>query len=76
MSHYLSKTPYKPPSFEEANAKRHFVGEIGERSYTRLLDRLAALDTVTVSRITYESDGLQVTGMEVLPHFAEGEKGR
>jgi dipeptidyl aminopeptidase/acylaminoacyl peptidase len=73
-SGYREKRPYVAPQFDEAQIA--FLGEMGQKSYDQLLVRLAALRGVEISRISYVSDGLKVTGLEVLPTtFAAGEKG-
>lgn len=70
---YLSKTPFKSPEFAEI--EKYFVGELPEKAYAPMRAKFEALEGVTTSSITYESDGLKVTGIEVLPDFAAGETG-
>ncbi|MBX9725708.1 MAG: prolyl oligopeptidase family serine peptidase [Rickettsiales bacterium] len=45
-----------------------------EGMYTTSIANMQRLEGVTVSAITYDSDGLAVTGIEVLPTLAAGEK--
>lgn len=73
MSGYLSRVPFATPSFEEIEP--YFVGELIERSYTLMRTKFEALEGVVIHSLAYESDGLKVTGVEVLPEFAAGETG-
>lgn len=61
------------PTFAEIEP--YFTGELIEKSYAQMQARFAALTDVLVHDIAYESDGLKVTGIEVLPDFASGETG-
>lgn len=70
---YLSKTAFHSPEFAEIEP--YFVGELPEKAYGPMRAKFEALEGVTTHSITYESDGLKVTGIEVLPDFAAGEKG-
>lgn len=70
----LSRTPYTPPPYEYMEAQKALMAGSTQASYEASVRNLAALSDVTVSAIEYDSGGLRITGIEVLPHFAEGEK--
>ena len=74
MSIYLSRTPYTPPAYAEMAARNALMKGTTEAVYNTSVKSFAALKGVTVSAITYESDGLAVSGLEVLPDHAPSEK--
>jgi dipeptidyl aminopeptidase/acylaminoacyl peptidase len=72
---YLSKQIYTPPPYAEMAARNALMRGHNQAGYETSVRNLAGLEGFDVSAITYESDGLRVTGMEVLPNdLAEGEK--
>lgn len=74
LSSYLSRTAFEPPPYAEMAARNALMRGTTEASYNASVANLRALrESMQVSAITYESDGLRVTGMEVLPAHAEGE---
>lgn len=68
----LHKTPYVAPPFAEVEVTVR--GAMNDEIYQKYLQRLEAASDVAVSAITYESDGLKITGIEVLADVAAGEK--
>ncbi|MFZ4124682.1 MAG: alpha/beta hydrolase family protein [Rickettsiales bacterium] len=68
----FTKTPYIIPPFAEV--EKTVRGAMNDEIYQKYVARLEAATDVAVSSITYLSDGLKVTGLEVLPEFAAGEK--
>lgn len=75
MSGYLAKTPYAAPAHAEMIAKKRFAKPMSAAGYQATIDRLLAVGGVQLSDISYLSDGLKITGVEVLPDFAADEKG-
>jgi dipeptidyl aminopeptidase/acylaminoacyl peptidase len=72
---YLSKQNYTPPPYAEMAARNALMTGTTEARYEASVRNLAGLEGFDVSAITYASDGLRVTGMEVLPSdLAAGEK--
>lgn len=71
---YLSKIPYIPPSYETMRDANALMEGTTEASYNASVGNLNALKGMTVSSITYESEGLAITGLEILPKLAPGEK--
>ena len=70
---YLSKTPYVPPPYAEM--ERCLMTGTTQGMYETSVANFHALKGMNVSAISYASDGLKVTGMEVLPSdLADGEK--
>jgi dipeptidyl aminopeptidase/acylaminoacyl peptidase len=71
MSHLLAgilrAEPFVPHTLAHLIEKRVFPNPLPEAAYAKMLDEYAALEGVTVQRITYDSDGLAVTGLCVLP---------
>lgn len=70
----LTRTPYTPPPYEFMRDAHALMEGTTEASYNASVGNLRGLKDVAVSSITYESDGLAVTGVEVLPELAAGEK--
>ena len=70
----LSRTPYTPPPYAEMAARNALMEGTTEASYNASVANLKALTDMQVSAIAYDSDGLRVTGMEVLPELAPDEK--
>lgn len=68
----LSRTPYIPPPYSAMHGA--LIEGTTEAMYQAGVNSLAALEGVTVSAIAYDSDGLRVTGIEVLPILEPGEK--
>ncbi len=69
---YLSHSPYTPPPYAEM--EHALIEGTTEAMYLSGVHNLQALKGVTVSDITYDSDGLAITGIEVLPELHPGEK--
>lgn len=74
MADYLSKRPYTPLSFTEMNGMRALMPGATEEGYQRTIDALQVQRGIEVSDITYTSDGLKITGIEVLPKQKPNEK--
>ncbi len=70
----LARTPYTPPAFAQMEAWKALMLGTTEDSYAKMVEGLAAVTDVAVSAITYESDGLKITGVEVLPAPLPPEK--
>ena len=68
----FSRTPYTPPPY--AAMQRCLIEGTTEAMYQASVNSVAALHDVTVSAMVYDSDGLKVTGIEVLPLLQPGEK--
>lgn len=71
---FLSKAPFVAPGFSEISALGALSSSVTEEQYYRATQRLAHVSNATVSDIRYISDGLRITGVEVLPHHAAHEK--
>ncbi len=69
----MDRTLFQTPTFAEIEP--YFAGELPERAYGPMRAKFEALEGISTHSITYASDGLKVTGIEVLPDFAEGETG-
>lgn len=63
----MSTEPFIPHTLEHLTQKRVFPNPLPDVFYDKLLKEYEALEDVTVSRITYPSDGLNVTGLMALP---------
>jgi dipeptidyl aminopeptidase/acylaminoacyl peptidase len=74
-SNYNAKTPYLAPPHEEMVRLRRMANIPSAAGYQASIDRLMKVEGIAVSNITYQSDGLKITGVEVLPEFAPGETG-
>lgn len=73
---YLYSTPYTPAPYAEMMEHKRFPFPMTEAGYAASINRLMkAAEGVVMHDIAYLSDGLKVTGVEVLPDFAAGEKG-
>lgn len=73
---YLSKSAYTPAPYAEMVQHKRFPFAMSEAGYQGSINRLMKAATgVVMSDIAYRSDGLRVTGIEVLPEFAAGETG-
>lgn len=70
----LSRTPYTPPSYATMAENNALMEGTTEASYNASVGNLRGLSGMSVSAITYDSDGLAVTGVEVLPDLAPGER--
>jgi dipeptidyl aminopeptidase/acylaminoacyl peptidase len=66
---YSSKIPFTPHPYQETR-----FPDMTEEVYQRMVGRYHQVQTVQVSRITYQSDGLKVTGMELLPVQEQPQK--
>ena len=72
---FLSKQPFAPKPYAEMAERNALMTGTTEARYEASVRNLAALTGFNVSKIAYESDGLRVTGLEVLPDdVAAGEK--
>lgn len=72
---YLSRVPFEPLPYEAMAARNALMRGTTQAMYDTSVASFRALKGVTVSAIRYLSDGLIVTGMEVLPDdLAPGEK--
>jgi len=60
-------TPFIPHSYQELLDRRAFDPPLPEAFYEGLIKDYEALDGVDVSRITYKSNGLNITGLMALP---------
>ncbi len=74
MTDYLSKSPYVAPSYAEMVEKCALMEGTTEGMYETSVANLAVLEGMVVSSIAYESDGLRIMGIEVLPELTAGEK--
>lgn len=73
---YLSQSPYTPAPYAEMVQHKRFPFAMTEAGYQASITRLRkAAEGVVMHDIAYQSDGLRVTGVEVLPDFADGEMG-
>lgn len=73
---YLSRTLYTPAPYADMVQHKRFPFPMTEAGYHASVNRLMkAAEGVVMHDIAYQSDGLRVTGVEVLPEFAAGEKG-
>ena len=70
----LSRTPYIPPSYEFMAQQHALMEGTTEAMYAAGVASVQALRDVEVSAITYASDGLAITGIEVLPHLTAHER--
>ena len=70
----LSRTPYIPPSYEYMAQQNALMEGTTEAMYAAGVASVQALRDVDVSAITYASDGLAITGIEVLPHLNPDER--
>jgi dipeptidyl aminopeptidase/acylaminoacyl peptidase len=70
----LTHSPYTPPSYEEMQQRHALMEGTTEGMYATSVANMQRLSGVSVSAITYDSDGLAITGIEVLPTLANGEK--
>lgn len=68
----LSLTPYTPPPYVQM--VDFLMKGTSEASYNASVANLAALTGMEVSAIVYDSDGLRVTGIAVLPQLQPGER--
>lgn len=64
---YLSKSPYTPPSYDYMVQRNALMTGTTQARYEISVRNLASLTGYHVSQIAYESDGLNITGIEVLP---------
>ena len=69
---FLSRTPYIPPPYSEM--ADYLMAGTTQGMYDTSVANLQALKGVEISAITYSSDGLKITGIEVLPEVGAGEK--
>jgi dipeptidyl aminopeptidase/acylaminoacyl peptidase len=62
----ISSTPFIPHSFEDV---QHgvFPNPLGEEMYAQWCRTYAKMKHVSITRITYESDGLAIQGFKLLP---------
>ena len=65
MTGYLSKQPYTPPPYAEMTDK--LMRGTTQAMYETSVANFQALKRMEVSGIVYASDGLKVTGIEVVP---------
>ena len=70
----LTRTPFTPPSYAEMLQRNALMEGTTEGMYTTSVVNMQRLSGVSVSAITYNSDGLSITGLEVLPTLTAGEK--
>ncbi|MDX2113846.1 MAG: prolyl oligopeptidase family serine peptidase [Alphaproteobacteria bacterium] len=64
----ISSEPFVPHSFAHIEEKRVFPkGAVPEIAYNKFLRDYEALEGVSTRRITYQNDGLTITGLIVLP---------
>ena len=63
----MKSEPFIPHTLEHLTAVRSFPQPLPEAFYNGMLADFAKADDCEISRITYESDGLQVTGISCLP---------
>lgn len=68
----LSARPFVPHSLAHLTEARVFPSPLPALAYDKLCEEYAALRDVEVWDITYESDGLAVTGLMALPKDREG----
>ncbi len=70
----LTRTPYTPPPYAWMEENRALMEGTTEASYKASVANLKGLSGMDVSAITYDSDGLAVTGVEVLPQLNHAER--
>ena len=63
----LSKERFEPHSYQNLLDTRTFFPPLPEKFYEGLIAEYNALDDIEVSRITYENDGLVITGLLAEP---------
>ncbi len=71
----LSLTPYTPPPYAEMIAHRRMPEGVSEAGYQAGVKRLLAVEGVRRWDMTYDVDGLRVTGACVEPEWRAGERG-
>ncbi|MDX1975042.1 MAG: prolyl oligopeptidase family serine peptidase [Rickettsiales bacterium] len=62
----IESTPFIPHTLAHLTEAKVFPSPLPEAAYSKMLAEYAALDVIT-SRITYDSQGLRVTGLSALP---------
>ena len=67
MEGLISKEPFVPHTLEHLNAVHAFPNPLPPAAYEKMLKEYEALEDVSVSRITYNSDGLEITGLMAEP---------
>ena len=67
MSRILSAEKFIPHTLAHLTDAHVFANALPETFYSKMLADYEALTDVTVQRIVYESDGLKITGLMVLP---------
>ena len=70
----LSRTPYTPPPYEFMAEKNALMTGTTQAMYESSVRNVQSLSGVAVSAIEYDSGGLRITGIEVLPELAADEK--
>lgn len=64
----IEYAPFVPHPFSHIEEAKVFpAGAVPELAYTQMVRRFESLTGVTTHRITYQSDGLNITGIAVLP---------
>lgn len=63
----LSQEPFVPHTLQHLTDAHVFPSPLPEAAYNKMISEYEALDEVSVSSITYESDGLSITGLCALP---------
>lgn len=63
----LTAVPFVPHTLAHLTEKRVFPNPLPEAAYAKMVSEYEALDDVGVWDITYESDGLVITGLMALP---------
>lgn len=70
----ITRSPYTPPGYEFMQERRALMEGTTEGMYATSVANMQRLVDLRISAITYASDGLAITGIEVLPTLADGEK--
>lgn len=70
----LTRTPFTPPPYAEMLQHNALMEGTTEGMYATSVANMQRLVDLRISAITYDSDGLAITGLEVLPTIADGEK--
>jgi len=70
----IHQSPFIPHPLSHLTAVRAFPNPLPEAFYDKICKEYEAVTDVIASRIIYESDGLQVTGISCLPAKTEPKK--
>lgn len=70
----LTRTPFTPPPYAEMQQRHALMEGTTEGMYATSVANMQRLVDLRISAITYASDGLTITGLEVLPTLTAGEK--